>query len=196
MRARGLVILLLALFLSGSAVALLADPFLQPADVGERFVDVENYLFKIAQRNQWSLIIAKDVNSRLKEVQGKTVGDALKSYFTDTEFTWELRENCLYVAEKRRLVKFLEKLPEDVAMLPRGKNDVTLSGIFNSVEISTLFKILRNLTGVEVRSADGLRANMRLHLMKMPWKTLVVAIVRLNDFKMIRSEFSVIVASR
>ncbi|MEW6711534.1 MAG: hypothetical protein AB1403_17055 [Candidatus Riflebacteria bacterium] len=196
MRARGLVSVLLTLFLSCSAVALLADPFLQPADVGERFLDVENYLFKIAERNQWSLIIAKDVNSRLKEVKGKTVADALKSYFAGTEFSWELRENCLYVAEEQRLVKFLEKLPEDVMMLPRGKNDVTLSGIFNSVEISTLFKMLRNLTGVEVRSADGLRANMRLNLMKMPWKTLVVAIVRLNDFKMIRSEFSVLVASR
>ncbi len=193
---RGLLGLVLLFVFGCSASAALAQTslFNQEASVGERFLDVSSYLFKIAQRNNCSLIIAQDVRSHLKQVRGKTVGEALNNYFAETDFSYRLYDNCIFVAEKRLLINFLEKLPEDTMMLPKGKGDITISGIFHSVEISVLFKMLRSLTGVEVRPADGLRTNMMLRLVKMPWKNLVIAIVRLNDYKMIRSEFSVIVA--
>lgn len=192
---RGLLVtLVLLMFRSAVSVCAQNSAFQQEAAVGERFLDVHSYLFKVAERNNWSLVIARDVRSHLKQVEGKTVAEALQNYFADSDFSYRLYDNCLYVAEKKLLVSFLENLPEDTTMLPKGKGDITISGIFHSVEIGVLFKMLRGLTGVEVRSADGLRSNMILRLVKMPWKTLVVAIVRLNDYKMIRSEFSVIVA--
>jgi hypothetical protein len=193
---RGLLGIVLLLMLGLGAVAAMAQTsiFQQDAAVGERFLDVSSYLFKIAERNNCSLIIAQDVRSHLKQVRGKTVGEALNNYLADSDFSYRFYENCIFVADKRLLLNFLEKLPEDAMMLPKGKGDITISGIFHSVEISVLFKMLRSLTGVEVRPADGLRTNMMLRLVKMPWKNLVIAIVRLNDYKMIRSEFSVIVA--
>lgn len=195
---RGFLGFVLFFILGFCATSLVAQTslFNQEASVGERFLDVNSYLFKIAQRNNCSLIIAQDVRSNLKEVRGKTVGEALNNYFAETDFSYRLYDNCIFVAKERLLKNFFEKLPEDAIMLPKGKGDFTISGIFHGVEISVLFKILRTSTGVEIRPADGLQTNMILRLVKMPWKTLLIAIVRLNDYKMIRSEFSVIVAQR
>lgn len=172
------------------------SPFSQPARVGERFLDLRNYLFRIAERHGWSVVVAQDVNSNVKEVHGKTVADALKAYLHGSEFSYRLYDNVLYVADNRRLKKFFEELPADTMMLPKGKNEVTISGIFQGIDIAILFKMLRGLTGIEIRSSDDLRATLMLRLIKMPWKTLVVAIVRLNDYKLIRSEFSVLVAKQ
>lgn len=193
---RGLVLVLLFITFLPVCSPADEDPFRQSGMVGERILDLHTYLLRIAERNNWSLIIAQEVRSPTKRVDGKNLGEVLNNYLKGTGFSYRLYENCLFVAEKGRLEQFFVKLPEDAMMLPRGKGDVVVNGVFHSIEIGTFFKMLRTLTGVELRPADNLRANMMLRLIKMPWKTLVIAIVRLNDFKMIRSEFSVVVASK
>lgn len=196
-RFRGLAFFVLLILCSITVQATTeGNPFKHSAGVGERFLDLRSYLFKIAERYDWSLIVAQDVRSSVKQVKGKTVRDAINNYLANTEFSYELDGNCLYVAEKHRLSKFFEKLSEDAIILPRGKGSVDINGVFNGIDISIFCKMLRGFTGVEIRSADNLKANLMMRLVKMPWKTLVVAIVRLNDFKLHRSEFSVIIDER
>ncbi len=171
-----------------------SDFYSQPAQVGEKFLDLRSYLFGAAQRSNISLIIARDVRGRTNRVEGKTVKEVLNNYLQGTGFAYRLRDNCLYVAEAKNLERFFEKLPEDALMLPRGKGNITVSGIFHSIEISVFCKILRNLTGVEIRASDNLKASLMIRLIKMPWQTVLIAIARLNNYKLLRSEFSVLVA--
>jgi hypothetical protein len=190
---RGLVLLSLV-FLSSIAYVEPIAFYKMPAQVGDKFLDLRSYLMKATERNNLSLIIAKEVRSSVKRVEGKTVKDALNNYLHNTGYTYRLRDKCLFVAEKNKLELFFEKLPEDVMLLPEGRGDITVSGIFHSIEISLFCKILRNLTGVEIRSADELKANLIIRLIKMPWKNVLVAVTRLNGYRLIRSEFSVIVS--
>jgi hypothetical protein len=170
-----------------------SDFYNQPAQVGDKFLGLRSYLFRVAERCNISLIIARDVRARTSRVQGKTVKEALNNYLHDTGFTYRLRDNCLYVAEAENLKRFFEKLPEDTLMLPRGKGNITVSGIFPSIEISVFCKILRNLTGVEIRASDNLKDSLMIRLLKMPWQTVLIAIARLNNYKLLRSEFSVLI---
>ncbi|GAB4271883.1 MAG: hypothetical protein Kow0029_09970 [Candidatus Rifleibacteriota bacterium] len=159
--------------------------------VDERFLDLRSFLFKIGDRYNLSVIVAQDVRSPLKEVKGKTIKEVLDNYLANTKFTYRIQDNCIFVAPANRLELFFEKLPEDSTMLPKGRGDVSISGVFYGIDIAKFCKILRNITDVEIRPVDSLKANLMLRLIKMPWKKALLAIVRLNDYRMIRSEFSV-----
>lgn len=168
--------------------------FSGPSDVGERFVDVQTFLFRIAGKNGWSLIVSNEVNSSLKEVKGETVGEALKSYFSETKFGWRLFDGCLYVGDERDLDKFLADLPELEMMLPKSKNNNRFSGVFQRIELSFLCGMLRGMSGVELRTDDRLKVNMMMRSKNMSWQRIILAIVHLNRYRMHRTDFSIIIS--
>ncbi|MGM0598548.1 MAG: hypothetical protein ACQETH_01910 [Candidatus Rifleibacteriota bacterium] len=194
---RGLFVLLL-LFVCSAAFcqtgSVTVNPFKQKVRTRHKYLDVKTYLLEISERFNWSLIMDQDVRSSLKRVKGETVGQVLGNYFADTEFSYKLWNNCLFVAEKNRLASFFEKLPVDATMLPDGKgSNIRLSGVFSGVQIADFCKILRRTTGVEIRPELGLKKNLMIRLIQMPWKTVLIALVRLNNLEMNRSEFSVVI---
>lgn len=186
--------LFLLIILSAIGSVACAD-FSGTSDVGERFVDVQTFLFRIAGKNGWSLIVANEVNSPLKEVKGKTVEEALKSYFSETRFHWRLFEGCLYVADERDLDKFLTELPELEMTLPKSKNNNRFSGVFQRIELSFLCGMLRGMSGVEIRTADRLRVNIMMRAKNMTWQRIILAIVHLNRYRVHRTDFSIIISA-
>jgi hypothetical protein len=170
------------------------NPLEQRVKTDEKFLDVKTFLLAVSNRFNLSLIMDQNLRSQYKRVKGYTVKQVLDNYFQDTEFTYKLWNNCLFIAPPERLDNFFEKLPVDTTLLPDGKGaHITLSGVFSGIQISEFCKILRKTTGVEVRPELNLRKNLVLRLFKMPWKTVLIALVRLNNLEMIRSEFSIII---
>lgn len=169
--------------------------FSGPPDVGERFVDIQTFLFRIAGKNGWSLIVSNEVNSSVKEVHGKTVEEALKSYLSETRFRWRLFEGCLYVADERDLDKFLNELPELEMMLPKNKSLNRFSGVFQRIELSFLCGMLRGMSGVEIRTADRLRVNIMMRAKNMTWQRIILAIVHLNRYRINMTDFSIIISA-
>ena len=198
---RGLIVVFLCFFSSLAFAQNVADqdkdnlnPFKQKIRTEKKFLDIKTYLLELADRFNWSLIIDQDVRSPLKRVRGETVKQVLDNYFADTNYTFKLWNDCLFVAEKTRLDNFFEKLPVDATLLPDGKGaNITLSGVFRGIQIAEFCGILRKTTGVEIRPELNLKKNLIIRLIKMPWKTVLIALVRLNNLEMNRSEFSVII---
>lgn len=182
------------LLLIVSAVSGSSADFSGPADVGERFLDVQTFLFRIAARNNWSLIVANDVTSSIKEVKGETVEEALKNYFSQTRFGWRLFENCLYVGDERDLERFLNDLPELEVTLPKGKYNTKFSGVFQRIELSFLCGMLRGISGVEIRTSDQLRVNVMMRTKNMSWQRIILAIVHLNRYRINSTDFSIIIS--
>lgn len=165
-----------------------------PANVSTRFLDLRSYLFHLANRHNFSLIMSNDVVSNHIQVKGETVREVLNNYLEKTNLAYRYFDDCLFVAGKSELENFFKLLPEYEMILPLGRGDLPVSGAFRNIELSVLLQIIRAVSGVEVRAADDLRANMMMRLDKVPWKRLVLAIVFLNRYRMLRSDFSVIIA--
>ena len=163
-------------------------------DVGERFLDVRSFAFKIATRNGWSLIISNDVNSPQKEVSGATVEEAFSNYFKNTSFGWRFFEGCLYIANERELNKFFSQLPELEMTLPPGKTGAFFSGIFQQIELSMLCDLLKAVSGVEIRTANGFEGNVMMRARNMNWQRILLAISLLNRFQVDKTDFSVIIS--
>lgn len=186
------VVLVCLLLVPASSFAV--GEFSGSPDVGERFLDVRSYAFKIAAKNGWSLIISNDVTSPLKEVKGGTVEEALSNYFKQTPFSWKLFENCLYIANERELNKFFSSLPELEMSLPRGKPGVFFSGIFKRVELSLLCQLLRAISGVEIRTVSGFEGNIMMRARNMGWQRVLLGVVFLNRYQLNKTDFSVIIS--
>lgn len=185
---------LLCLLLNFSA-AYASSQFAGSPDVGERFLDVRSFAYKIAGKNGWSLIISNDVTSALKEVKGVTVEEALSNYFQKTPFGWRLFENCLYIATERELGGFFKLLPELEAGLPKGKVGASVNGFFKRIELSFLCRILTAVSDVEIRTAIGFDGNIMMRARNISWQRALLAIVYLNRYHLEMTEFSVIISS-
>lgn len=168
--------------------------FLSSPDVGERFLDVKSFAFKIAAKNGWSLIISNEVNSACKEVKGTTVEEAFAHYFKDTPFGWRYFEDCLYIANERELKQFFQKLPELETALPKGKSKAFFSGIFQRVELSLLCQLLKAISGVEIRTVDGFEGNVMMRARNMGWQRVLLSVAFLNRLKIDKTDFSVILS--
>ncbi|EKD83908.1 MAG: hypothetical protein ACD_39C00379G0004 [uncultured bacterium] len=160
-------------------------------DVGDRFLDIHTFLFRIAARNGWSLIVSSEVNSPVKEVVGSTVEEALNNYLETTSFRWRLFENCLYVADESSLDTFFRSLPELEQTMPKGNSSSNFSGMFSRIELDMLCNMLRSLSGVEIRSAEGLQHSVMMRATGMAWQRVLLAVVYLNRFRMNRTDFSI-----
>lgn len=163
-------------------------------DVGDRFLDVRTFLFRIAGKNGWSLIISNDVRSAEKEVKGATTKEALANYFKGTPYSYRLFDGCLYVAGERELEQFFKDLPELEMSLPKGKASANFSGVFQRIELSFLCGMLRSLSGVEIRPAEDLRISLLMRARNMSWQRIILAIVRLNRFRLNRTDFSLVIS--
>lgn len=162
-------------------------------EVGSRFLDVQTFLFRIAGKNGWSLIVSNEVNSPQKEVKGKTIKEVLTNYFNETPYDYRLFDGCLYVAGKRELEQFLKDLPELEMSLPKGKGNARFSGVFQRIELSFLCGILRGISGVEIRPAAELRKSLSMRANSMSWQRIILAIVHLNRFRLTRTDFSLVI---
>ncbi|HAE40831.1 MAG TPA: hypothetical protein DCG57_19685 [Candidatus Riflebacteria bacterium] len=185
---------LLSLVLLMSAVS--AEPlsakagFSASPDVGSRFLDIHTFLYKIAARNGWSLIVSSEVNSPIREVTGSTVEDALKNYLDTTRFRWRLFENCLYVANEADLDLFFKTLPELELTMPRGQ-PANFNGNFMRIDIEMLCNMLRSVSGFEIRSSNDLQHSVMMRAKEMTWQRVLLAIVYLNRFRLNRTDFSI-----
>lgn len=167
--------------------------FSASSQVGERFLDVHSYLFKVADKNGWSLIVSSEVNSSIKEVIGETVEEALKNYLGDTRFSWRFFENCLYVANKADLDQFFSNLPELEMTLPRGHAKTSFSGHFYRIELDMLCSILRNISRVEIRPANGLQQSVMMRATDMSWQRIILAVIYLNRFHIDLTDYSILI---
>ncbi|MDD3146083.1 MAG: hypothetical protein PHD82_02165 [Candidatus Riflebacteria bacterium] len=186
------VLVFLSIFLQVS-LFVYAD-FSSSPDVGERFLDIRSFAFKIASQHGWSLIISNDVTSPLKEVKGETIEEALSNYFKNTPFGWRYFENCLYVANERELNRFFSLLPELEMSLPKGKDGAFFNGIFKRIELSVLCQLLKAISGVEIRTASGLESNIMMRARNMNWQRVLLSVSFLNRFQVDKTDFSVIIS--
>jgi len=160
-------------------------------DVGGRFLDIHTFLFKIAARNGWSLIVSSDVNSPVREVVGATVEDALTNYLETTRFRWRLFENCLYVANEADLEQFFQNLPQLEMTMPKGPSPANFNGNFMRIDIEMLCNILRSISGFEIRSSNDLQYSVMMRAKEMTWQRVLLAVVYLNRFRLDRTDFSI-----
>ena len=165
--------------------------FSAPSAVGERFLDVHSYLFKVATRNGWSLIVSSEVNSPIKEVIGSTVEDALKNYLGATRFSWRFFENCLYVANTSDLDLYFSNLPELELTMPRGHAKTTFSAHFYRIDLDMLCSMLKSISGVEIRPANGLQQSVMMRATAMPWQRVILAVIYLNRFRADLTDYSI-----
>lgn len=163
-------------------------------DVGERFLDVRSFLFRVAGKNGWSLIVSNDVTSPQKEVKGDTIEEVLTNYFKGTPYGYRLFDDCVYVARKNDLEQFLKDLPELEMGLPKGKGRATFSGVFQRIELSFLCGMLRGLSGVEIRPSEELRISLMMRAKNISWQRIILAIVHLNRFRINRTDFSLVIS--
>ncbi|HOI90292.1 MAG TPA: hypothetical protein PLK28_07255 [Candidatus Rifleibacterium sp.] len=193
-RSQSLLVLFFLIVVLGVVSSSAASGFSSSPDVGERFLDVKSFAFKIAAKNGWSLIISNEVNSPCKEVKGTTVEEAFAHYFKDTPFGWRYFEDCLYIANERELKKFFQKLPELEMGLPKGKSGAFFSGIFQQVELSLLCQLLKAISGVEIRTASGFEGNIMMRARNMGWQRVLLSVAFLNRLKIDSTDFSVILS--
>ena len=193
-RSQSLLVLFFLIVVLGVASSSAASGFSSSPDVGERFLDVKSFAFKIAAKNGWSLIISNEVNSPCKEVKGTTVEETFAHYFKDTPFGWRYFEDCLYIANERELKKFFQKLPELEMGLPKGKSGAFFSGIFQQVELSLLCQLLKAVSGVEIRTASGFEGNIMMRARNMGWQRVLLSVAFLNRLKIDSTDFSVILS--
>ncbi len=193
-RSQSLLVLVVLAAVLSVAVSSIAAGFSSSPDVGERFLDVKSFAFKIAAKNGWSLIISNEVNSPCKEVKGTTVEEAFAHYFKDTPFGWRYFEDCLYIANERELKKFFQQLPELEMGLPKGKNGAFFSGIFQQVELSLLCQLLKAISGVEIRTASGFEGNIMMRARNMGWQRVLLSVAFLNRLQIDKTDFSVILS--
>ncbi len=179
---------------------LLASPLLGISDfsglpdVGERFLDVRSFLFRVTGKNGWSLIVSNDVNSPQKEVKGDTIEEALSNYFKGTPYGYRLFDDCVYVARKHDLEQFFKDLPELEMGLPKGKGRATFSGVFQRIELSFLCGMLRSISGVEIRPSEELQISLMMRAKNISWQRIILAIVHLNRFRINRTDFSLVIS--
>jgi len=192
LRKVGLLICVLTVFLSASAGALRANSgFKKSPDVGDRFLDIHTFLFKIAARNGWSLIVSSEVNSPVREVAGSTVEEALNNYLETTRYRWRFYENCLYVAHETDLDLFFRHLAELELTMPRGQASAGFSGNFVRIDLEMLCNMLKSISGVEIRPSSDLHHSVMMRAAGMSWQRVLLAVVYLNRFRMDRTDYSI-----
>lgn len=188
----GLLIFFVVILLAAFAGPLSARAgFKAPPDVGERFLDIHTFLFKIAARNGWSLIVSSEVNSPVREVAGSTVEEALNNYLETTRYRWRFYENCLYVAHETDLDLFFRQLAELELTMPRGQGSVGFNGNFVRIDLEMLCNMLKSISGVEIRSSSDLHHSVMMRAADMSWQRVLLAVVYLNRFRMDRTDYSI-----
>jgi len=165
--------------------------FKSSPDVGERFLDIHTFLFKISARNGWSLIVSSEVNSPVREVAGSTVEEALNNYLETTRYRWRFYENCLYVAHETDLELFFRHLAELELTMPRGQGSVGFSGNFVRIDLEMLCNMLKSISGVEIRPSSDLHHSVMMRAADMSWQRVLLAVVYLNRFRMDRTDYSI-----
>jgi len=188
----GLLLSLVIVFSVALPEALSANAgFKSSPDVGDRFLDIHTFLYKIAARNDWSLIVSSEVNSPIREVTGSTVEEALNNYLGSTRYRWRLYEKCLYVAHESDLELFFQRLAELELTMPRGQARAGFSGNFIRIDLEMLCSMLKSLSGVEIRPASGLHHSVMMRAADMSWQRVLLAVVYLNRFRMDRTDYSI-----
>jgi len=188
----GLLLLVGIILLTASASVLSAKSgFEASPDVGDRFLDIHTFLFKIAARNDWSLIVSSEVNSPIRKVSGATVKEALNNYLETTRYRWRFYENCLYVAHENDLELFFRHLAELELTMPRGQAKSSFSGNFMRIDLEMLCSMLKSISGVEIRPSTGLHHSVMMRAADMSWQRVLLAVVYLNRFRMDRTDYSI-----
>lgn len=159
----------------------------------EKFMDVKTFLFKLSEQNNWSLIVSKDVKSYLKKVKGNTLREILHSYLSPMKLGWKFHDNCLYVAKKSILDDYFKHLPEYEMTIPDGDVNAKLNCSFADIDLTLLCKFLKNISKVDIASKSGIETNVMMRSIDMPWKHVLSALIYLNSFRAVKSEYSVFI---
>lgn len=167
--------------------------FDRPIKFTNRFVEVKTFLYSLSEQHNWSLIVSKDVTSHVKEIKGSTIREILDSYLTPMNLSWKFKDECLYVARSNILNNFFKELPVLEMQLPPGKKGSTLSCTFKSIDITLLCQFIRDISNADIRAETGIEANIMMRSISMPWKRIVCAIIYLNRFRAVTSEYSLFI---
>ena len=170
------------------------DLFKQEIKLEGRRIGVREFLFELAERNNWALIISQDVRSQNKRIRGKNLKEILKNYFDAGNISWRFFDNCLYVARKDTLDYFFKNISIMELGLPKGNNQATFNGEFENIDIGMLCSMLSSISNLDIRCESRLRAGVMMRALNMPWQRVLVSLIYLNRFRMIRGEYSVIIA--
>lgn len=187
------VLVVLAVFVCCSQVDAL-ERLDQPWSNDGRFLDVHSFLFDVSGRLNLSLVVSRDLYSPIKSPKGETIREVLENYLSPENFDYAIIDGCLYVAGPRELSKFVSKLANIERHFPAGNGQGGgLHGVFPSVELAYLARMIRAASGAEIRVSEDLRSSVMLRLNNMCWQRLTLAIIYLNRYNIIRTEFSVLI---
>ncbi len=160
--------------------------------VKDRFMDLKNFAYYVAEKNKWSLIVGNDISVPIKEVNGDTIKDILDNYCKNSEIGWHFEKNCLYIGDNKALNTYFSHLKTLEKSLPNG-NNATYSGYFRNMDFSMLCSSLSSISGTKIRLANNLDANIMMRVNGMPWKRVLLAVVMLNKYKMNVTDFSMLI---
>ena len=162
--------------------------------VNNRFMDLKTFAYHVTEKQRWSLIISNDVSVPEKEVKGNTIKEILDNFCLGSEFGWRFVKDCLYIANERELSTFFKQLPVLEMRLPSGNKEATYSGYFKNIDLSMLCLFLSSVSGTQISVTSGFDANIMMRVDGMPWKQVLLAVVYLNRYKLIISDFSIIIS--
>lgn len=164
-----------------------------PYMINNNYIDVRDLLYDISNIYGISLMIAREVKGMLKkdEVRGSCVEDILESALKKLGYSFKFRENCLFVAKKINLELLLDKIytPIKSKLVPSRKLNID----FRNVDLGIICKILSEIAGIEIRISEQISGNMIMRIIDMPYETVLKGIVYLNGYKMLETDFSIII---
>ena len=112
------------------------------------------------------------------------------------DLSWKFYDDCLYVARRRTLNSFFKELPILEMDLPTGKEKATLNCSSKNIDITLLCQFIRVTSNIDIRAESGIEANVMMRSVSMPWQRIVCAIIYLNRFRSVRSEYSLFICPR
>lgn len=168
------------------------NPLRQTFKPTERFVDLRDLLAAISQQTGLSLMVSRAVRGNLNEVKGETVEQVLQEALAPRGFEWRLYDGCLYVGERGLLDDLWKVMHIPLkAKITRGKR---LNADFRNLELPTIGRILRNFSGIDIRFTEHITGNMTMRIIDMPWERVLLGIVYLNGFRMMETDFSILIS--
>ncbi len=154
-------------------------------------IDVREVLTRLTTHFGLSLIAAKKVRGFVELPLGPTGGETLKKCLHPLGFAWEERDGCLFVGTSESLLAFKEAVGIGLK-LPVRKEGM-MNAEFYDVELSSIIRVLRHFSGVEVMADENLTGRMTMRIVNMPWERVLLGIIHLNGFRLVESDFSLMI---
>ena len=159
----------------------------------ERLMDVGDILAKVGRQKQLSLVVAGNVRGFVTYKPGETMAETLDQSLSGMGFRWRLIDNCLYVGLEPNMRIFLDRFHSHQQDAPKVTHGGALNAEFNSIDLFQLSRMLSRFSSIQIRIEPGIKGTMMLKAVGVPWERILLALVYLNGFRMVQSDFSVFI---